>query len=53
MGRFAEMALPLCGRYLGADFAPEMIAAAEKRKLHCISGISGEQRNIKIVFDVF
>lgn len=31
MGRFAEMALPLCGRYLGADFAPEMIAAAEKR----------------------
>lgn len=31
MGRFAEMVLPLCGRYLGADFAPEMIAAAEKR----------------------
>ena len=30
MGRFAEMVLPLCGRYLGADFAPEMIAAAEK-----------------------
>ena len=22
MGRFAEMVLPLCGRYLGADFAP-------------------------------
>ncbi len=31
MGRFAEIVLPLCGRYLGADFAPEMIAAAEKR----------------------
>ena len=31
MGRFAELVLPSCGRYLGADFAPEMIAAAEKR----------------------
>lgn len=31
MGRFAEMVLPICGRYLGADFAPEMISAARQR----------------------
>ena len=29
IGRIARMAAPLCGRYLGADFAPEMIAAAK------------------------
>lgn len=30
IGRIAGMVTPLCGRYLGADFAPEMITVARK-----------------------